>query len=392
MASGAAAELLAGGSIPNAWTISGTGTASAGALRSTAGANELDGAITLAGASTIGADSSTSLRLNGSVNGAYALTTAGVGTVTIAGTIGGATPPTSIVRTGSLTMIGGVGSTGGRITTGAITLTGTNLTAADWDGALGTSATVVHTTGGVTGQFSQGTSFGPWRVTYGANDVDLTFVGNSPTLTAITAASGSTSGGTTVTLTGTALYTGTTVTFDGTPCASVTRINATTLTCITPAHAAGVVDVVVTNMDRSATLAGAFTYVTPAPVSDSSASTRPAVGPLGTAKPVPAGRTATVAKPRFAAASMSVTTRVVARSAGRLTQTITTGAGRAIVRCTTSRTLGKAMSTTLSCALNAAARRALETASMVLTVTTIWTSATGPQQRVITELRIPRKV
>jgi hypothetical protein len=50
------------------------------------------------------------------------------------------------------------------------------------------------------------------------------------------------------------------------------------------------------------------------------------------------------------------------------------------------------MSTTLSCALNAAARRALETASMVLSVTTIWTSASGPQQRVITELRIPRKV
>ena len=47
---------------------------------------------------------------------------------------------------------------------------------------------------------------------------------------------------------------------------SVTVVNSTEITLITPAQSEGIVDVVVTNSDdQSSTLAHAFQYVTPAP-------------------------------------------------------------------------------------------------------------------------------
>jgi hypothetical protein len=82
-----------------------------------------------------------------------------------------------------------------------------------------------------------------------------------PTLTAIDPASGPTGGGTQVTLTGTGFEPASAVTFDGQPAALVSG-GATSLVVTSPAHAAGAVDVVVTNADgQSATLAAAFTYV-----------------------------------------------------------------------------------------------------------------------------------
>ena len=87
-------------------------------------------------------------------------------------------------------------------------------------------------------------------------------------LTSINPASGPTAGGTTVTLTGTAFADGATVTFGGTAASSVTFVNSTTLTAVTPARAAGAVDVVVTNSDATnATLPGAFTYIAPPTIS-----------------------------------------------------------------------------------------------------------------------------
>lgn len=54
------------------------------------------------------------------------------------------------------------------------------------------------------------------------------------------------------------------VTFDGVPATGVVWVSATRITCVTPAHAAGAVDVVVTNPDAQnsgATGAGLFTYL-----------------------------------------------------------------------------------------------------------------------------------
>jgi hypothetical protein len=81
-----------------------------------------------------------------------------------------------------------------------------------------------------------------------------------PTIVSLTPTSGSTAGGTAVTITGTDLTRTTQVTFDGTP-ANFLAINSTTVAAFTPPGAAGAVDVVVTTTGGSATAAGGYTYI-----------------------------------------------------------------------------------------------------------------------------------
>ncbi len=98
------------------------------------------------------------------------------------------------------------------------------------------------------------------------NGYTYTTSGSAPTVTTVAPGSGTTAGGTTVNVTGTNFVTGATVTFDGTAATGVAFGSATSLTCTTPAHAAGSVPVVVTNPDaQSGTLANAFTYTNAAP-------------------------------------------------------------------------------------------------------------------------------
>jgi hypothetical protein len=85
------------------------------------------------------------------------------------------------------------------------------------------------------------------------------------TLSAASPGTGGVGGGTTVTLTGTGLGAATSVAFGGVPAVSMSVVNATTVTAVTPAHAAGTVDIVVMTPSASALLAGGFTYL-PAPV------------------------------------------------------------------------------------------------------------------------------
>jgi len=81
------------------------------------------------------------------------------------------------------------------------------------------------------------------------------------TVTSVTPTSGSTLGGTSVTIGGTGFNAGAAVTFGGTAATSVVVVNATQITATTPAHAAGAVNVVVTNTDTSTgTLTNGFTY------------------------------------------------------------------------------------------------------------------------------------
>jgi hypothetical protein len=84
------------------------------------------------------------------------------------------------------------------------------------------------------------------------------------TLTTVSPSSGAASGGTGVTLTGTGLNGTTGVTFDGTAATSVNVVIVTTVTAVTPAHAAGAVDVVITTPSGSATDTNGYTYVTTA--------------------------------------------------------------------------------------------------------------------------------
>src|SRR5690606_36282393 len=85
----------------------------------------------------------------------------------------------------------------------------------------------------------------------------------TPTLASLTPATGTTAGGTSVVLTGADLTGATAVTFGGTAATSFTVDSATQITAITPAHAAGAVDVADTTPGGTATLAGAFTYAAP---------------------------------------------------------------------------------------------------------------------------------
>ncbi len=88
------------------------------------------------------------------------------------------------------------------------------------------------------------------------NPVQISF-----TLNCVSPNSGSDAGGTTVTISG-AYFTlvGMTVTFDGLSATNVTFIDSNTITADTPAHAAGAVDVVISDGRSSSTLTNGFTY------------------------------------------------------------------------------------------------------------------------------------
>jgi len=85
-----------------------------------------------------------------------------------------------------------------------------------------------------------------------------------PTIASVVPGSGPDTGGTNVTINGTLFWAGPTVTFDGIPATNVQQVSPFQITCTTPPHAPGAVDVVVTNPNASsATLVGGFTYVVP---------------------------------------------------------------------------------------------------------------------------------
>ncbi|KNE78805.1 MULTISPECIES: IPT/TIG domain-containing protein [Streptomyces] len=91
------------------------------------------------------------------------------------------------------------------------------------------------------------------------NGFSYTYV-DDPTLDSLTPTSGPTTGGTAVTITGTNLTTTEEVTFGVNP-APFSVVNSTTVSAVTPAGAAGAVDVTITNAAGSDTAIGAFTYV-----------------------------------------------------------------------------------------------------------------------------------
>ncbi|HSG07883.1 MAG TPA: IPT/TIG domain-containing protein, partial [Longimicrobiales bacterium] len=88
----------------------------------------------------------------------------------------------------------------------------------------------------------------------------------APTVTSISPSAGPTAGGTSVTIGGTGFRSGATVTIGGTAAINVVFGSATSITATTPAHSAGLVNVVVTNPDaQTGTLTNGFTYQAPAP-------------------------------------------------------------------------------------------------------------------------------
>jgi len=98
---------------------------------------------------------------------------------------------------------------------------------------------------------------------------DITLNIHSPcavplTVSAVTPRTGPTTGFTNVTITGTGFTTGASVSIGGGAPTSVVVVSATTITANTGAHAAGLVDVVVTNPDmQTGTRVSGFQFVTP---------------------------------------------------------------------------------------------------------------------------------
>ena len=88
---------------------------------------------------------------------------------------------------------------------------------------------------------------------------------NAPTITSVSPNSGTTAGGTSVTLIGNNFSGATGVTFGGFSATTIVVVNATTITATTPAHAAGAVDVVVTTPGGTATLVTGYTYIALSP-------------------------------------------------------------------------------------------------------------------------------
>jgi IPT/TIG domain len=144
-----------------------------------------------------------------------------------------------------------------------VTITGANLNGAT-SVTFGANAGTItgNNSGSITVTVPAGTGTVPITVVTpggSTNGLSYTYVA-APTLTDIEPVSGPTAGGTGVTITGTGLTTATSVTFGGTP-ASFVVVSATEVSAVTPAGAAGAVDVVVTTTGGSDTLEDGFTYV-----------------------------------------------------------------------------------------------------------------------------------
>ncbi|MFC1706259.1 IPT/TIG domain-containing protein, partial [Planctomycetota bacterium] len=146
--------------------------------------------------------------------------------------------------------------------------------------------------------------------TAGARDVVVSHLGGSATLasgytyydppavTQVAPTSGTNAGGTTLALTGTQFVTGlTTVTVGGNPATNVVLAGSTGITCKTPSHAPGAVDVVVTTPYGTATATGGFLYVGP----PTAVSVTPAAGRVA------GGQTVTITGTIFITGSTTVT-------------------------------------------------------------------------------------
>ena len=152
---------------------------------------------------------------------------------------------TAITITGTRFVTGATVTLGGSAATGVTVVSATQITATTSTHAPGT---VYATVTNPDGQSGTGGSFA--------------YLGTPPTVTSISPTSGPAAGGTAVTITGTGFLAGATVTLGGNVARSVVVVSDTSITAVTAAHAGGVVDVTVRNIDTQvATCPGCYTYV-----------------------------------------------------------------------------------------------------------------------------------
>lgn len=144
-------------------------------------------------------------------------------------------------------------------------LDGTAISGACATAAEGTGSTCSWNTTGVT----PGSYYVYGITNDGTNPQVSAYSGGTITISAVPVISisgivpnaGATAGGTSVTISGSNFQSGATITFDGISATDIIFVDSGTLTAKTPAHAAGSVDVLVTNPDlTSDTLVSGYTY------------------------------------------------------------------------------------------------------------------------------------
>jgi hypothetical protein len=168
---------------------------------------------------------------------------------------------TAVTLTGTGFVVGATVSVGGSAAGSVVVGSSTQITAVTPAGTPGSALVTVTNTDG------QSTSLGG----------GFTYQYPPPTATLIAPNTGSSAGGTPVTITGTEFRAGATVTIGGVAATNVVVVNATTITATTPARPIGVVNVVVANSDaQSATMTSAYTYT--AAASPTVSSVAPASG------------------------------------------------------------------------------------------------------------------
>ncbi|HTM89353.1 MAG TPA: IPT/TIG domain-containing protein [Terriglobales bacterium] len=176
------------------------------------------------------------------------------GVSSISPTSGPTNGGTAVTISGSNFAAGATVTLGGTSATNVTVVSSASITATTPAHATGTVNVVVTNTDGQSATLSNG----------------FTYTNTSPTVTSVSPNSGPTGGGTTVTIGGTNFLSGAGVSFGGTAASNVTVVNSTSITATTPAHAAGTVNLVVTNTDgQSGTLTNGFNYASTAPAINS---------------------------------------------------------------------------------------------------------------------------
>ena len=187
------------------------------------------------------------------------------------------------------------------------------ITATTPAGSVGAVTVTVTNTGGLSGSLTNGFTYAVL-----------------PTVTSVSPNTGSTAGGTPVTITGTNFATGATVTFGTTAATNVLVVSSTSITASTPAGTAGAVTVTVTVGGQSGSLTNGFTYIGLPTVTSVSPNSGPTAG--GTAVTITGTNFATGATVMFGATaatkvvivgSTSITASTPAGTVGAVTVTVT---------------------------------------------------------------------
>ncbi len=185
----------------------------------------------------------------GTLNGGYSYANPAPTVTSVSPSSGSSGGATGVTITGANFLSGATVSFGGAAATNVTVVSSTSITAKTPTHATGAVNVVVTNSDSQSGTLSNG----------------YTYVNTAPTVASVTPASGPIAGGTGVAITGTNFASGATVSFGGTPATGVSVVSGTSITATAPAHAAGAVDLVVTNSNgQNGTLPNGYTYNAPA--------------------------------------------------------------------------------------------------------------------------------